>query len=182
MMWRHVINDHLKVPRKEDDAYDLGTREDRKYNCRWGSCQHFPAGTKSPFEVGMHVKTHLSDASKQASQRSKYNRFTTGEPETSSHRRDNTVPRTWLNTQTDERNDAAGLPLTACLVLRNLARLLPKVEVPLPGAQNSKPEEGEWVRLLFQPVKEQLYFVAAFNWNLRDYISSLTQAIAAAGA
>ncbi|KAL9087527.1 MAG: hypothetical protein Q9165_006638 [Trypethelium subeluteriae] len=181
MMWRHVINDHLKVPRK-DNTYDLSIREGRKYTCKWGSCKHFPTSTKNAFEVGMHVKTHLSDSSRQAAQRPKSNRFTTNEPETPSHKRDNIVPKTWLNTQTDERNDAAGLPLTASLVLRNLARLLPKVDVPVPGSRNSKPEEGEWVRVVFSPVKEQLYFVAAFNWNLRDYISSLTQAIAAAGA
>ena len=183
LMWRHIIDDHLQVPRKEDKSYDLSSKEDRHYTCRWGGCKHFPVGTKKPFEVGMHIKTHLSDSSRQASQRTKYNRFTTSEPDSSSHKRDSTVSKTWLNTPTDERNDAAGLPLTASLVLRNLARLLPKVEVPLPDTPpNRKPEEGEWVRFVFSPVKEQLYFVAAFNWNLRDYISSLTQAIAAAGA
>ncbi|KAI9666056.1 MAG: Chromatin structure-remodeling complex protein rsc9 [Bathelium mastoideum] len=181
MMWRHVLDDHLKIPRKEDNKYELHVQGDRKYECRWANCKHFPQGTKSPFEAGMHVKTHLSDASKQASQRNKFNRFTTSEADSSSQKRDNVVPKTWLNTQTDERSDAAGLPLTASLILRNLARLLAKIEVSLPDQQSSKTEDGEWVRYVFSPVKEQLFYVAAFNWNLRDYISSLTQAIANAG-
>ncbi|KAI9708578.1 MAG: Chromatin structure-remodeling complex protein rsc9 [Bogoriella megaspora] len=184
MMWRHIMNDHLKIPRNPADPkkYNLSPQEGRKYNCHWGPCNHFLNGSKSPFEVGMHVKVHLTDISKQAAQRSKpTTRFTTNEPETPTHKRD-TVPKTWLNTQTDERNEAAGLPLTACLVLRNLARLLPKVEVPLPGTKNDKPEEGEWVRLVFAPVQEQLYFVAAFNWSLREYVASLMKAISASGS
>lgn len=112
-------------------------------------------------------------------------------------------PKYFLNTQTDERNDAAGLPLASVLVLRNLIRQLPKAETPVPilnkgGSDGSrdmngashveeddevKGEEGEagWVKRLFVPFKEQLYFVMAYNLTLREYIVSITRALAAAG-
>ena len=114
----------------------------------------------------------------------------------------NHQPKSFLNTQTDERNDAAGLPLASVLVLRNLVRQLPRVETPVPRLDDSRQtnmteayepkgtrykseaeENGEigWVERLFAPVKEQLYFVMAYNMTLREYIVSVTRALAAAG-
>ena len=112
-------------------------------------------------------------------------------------------PKFFLNTQTDERNDAAGLPLASVLVLRNLIRQLPKAETPVPVLQKAgygssrdmnslrhvdensevETEDGDvgWVKRLFVPFKEQLYFVMAYNLTLREYIVSITRALAAAG-
>ena len=112
-------------------------------------------------------------------------------------------PKFFLNTQTDERNDAAGLPLASVLVLRNLIRQLPKAETPVPvlgkdgynGTRDMRSlsnteedgivegEEGDvgWVKRLFVPFKEQLYFVMAYNLTLREYIVSITRALATAG-
>ena len=121
----------------------------------------------------------------------------------SSSHNNNHQNKFFLNTQTDERNDAAGLPLASVLVLRNLVRQLPKAETPVPALDESRyydmknaniskytgenseneDEEGEvgWVKRLFAPVKEQLYFVMAYNLTLREYIVSVTRALATAG-
>ena len=80
-------------------------------------------------------------------------------------------------------------------------RQLPKAETPVPaldegyhdekyidvtnhtvGGGETEDEEGVgWVKRLFAPVKEQLYFVMAYNLTLREYIVSVTRALAAAG-
>jgi chromatin structure-remodeling complex subunit RSC9 len=99
-----------------------------------------------------------------------------------------------MNTATDERNDAAGLPLASVLVLRNLARQMAKLDDGpqrdgAPSAPKVSREDGDvkmeerdgWVRRVFAPVKDQLYFVMAHNLTLREYMVTLMKAIAAGG-
>jgi len=97
----------------------------------------------------------------------------------------------WMNTATDERSDAAGLPLASVLVLRNLARQMAKLEGPgepvdqrvstsSDGSIQGEESDG-WVKRVFAPVKDQLYFVMAHNITLREYMVSLNKAIAAGG-
>jgi len=100
----------------------------------------------------------------------------------------------FMNTATDERNDAAGLPLASVLVLRNLARQMAKLDdAPQRDGAPSAPKVGRgdgdvemeerdsWVRKVFAPVKDQLYFVMAHNLTLREHMVTLTKAIAAGG-
>jgi chromatin structure-remodeling complex subunit RSC9 len=123
------------------------------YNCHWANCNHFPVGTDSAFLAGQHVKTHLPDTSIKQAIHARHNR--TGDesrPSTSSAQPSNAgygstlssanryTPNTpsssihpnfrYFNTATDEANDAAGLPLSSVLVLRNLARQLNKIPPP----------------------------------------------------
>ncbi|TKA79537.1 hypothetical protein B0A49_00382 [Cryomyces minteri] len=174
-MFEHILDKHLHVPKRrideaKEEKFHLDPDSTRTYDCRWGGCQHFAntRGIASAHTACAHIKTHLPDSSGKASHRQKYNR---SEPAAS--KSDETS--IWLNTCTDERNDAAGLPLTSALVLRNLARYLSKTD-----AEHSQ-EDGGLVNRIFGPVKEQLYYVMAHNFALRDYIAALTRAIAAAG-
>jgi chromatin structure-remodeling complex subunit RSC9 len=66
-------------------------------------------------------------------------------------------------TAVDERNDAAGIPLSSVLVLRNLARNLSKTE-----AEETALKEGgiSWVDKLFKPVQPRLFEVMAHNKSL----------------
>ncbi|OCK77558.1 hypothetical protein K432DRAFT_427916 [Lepidopterella palustris CBS 459.81] len=182
-------------------------------------------GSPSAYEVGQHVKTHLPDTSANHSNRLKHNRTPSNATMLSSSAQVNytqfqpaplygmpqglhmglgmslPAPQAplsvkFMNTATDERNDAAGLPLASVLVLRNLARQMAKLEKPgesenvngyatsRRGSEVTDGEEGiedSWVRRVFAPVKDQLYFVMAHNLTLREYMVSLTKAIAAGG-
>lgn len=188
-IWEHVIAAHLGIMKDDADNYKVDPDASRRYNCHWGNCKHFTAtsGESSPYVVSSHIQTHLPDTSAKASARQKFNK----NPEEAANTAQETT-RKWLNTQEDERHDPAGLPLASVLVLRNLARQLAKVEAQSEaklgqemmikmggGHGHHKVEHETLVAKIFAPVKEQLYFVMAHNLTLRDYIASLTKAVAA---
>lgn len=182
-----------------------------RYNCYWGGCTHFDpvTGSASAYEVGQHLKTHLPDASSKSAQRQKHNRTPSNSTLLTISAQlnyaqmqstgmglglSNPQPQPslkWMNTATDERSDAAGLPLASVLVLRNLARQMAKLEGPgepvdrrvsISSDGSIQGEEGDsWVKRVFAPVKDQLYFVMAHNITLREYMVSLNKAIAAGG-
>ena len=200
-MWEHIVILHLRLSQTDGGKFDLkGVDQQQLFNCHWAGCRHFAAtgGTKSPYEVGMHLKTHLPDTSEMASTRAKHNRSLPIRP--SSHDPDvgsatngyggaASFPdfeelggrdaafslQTWYTTATDERNDAAGLPLTSVLVLRNLARNIPKAAITLQdrtGDRAGKDKVG-WTQGLFSPLKERLWFVIAHNKPLAHYVVDL---------
>lgn len=168
-MWEHVISMHLGMSKDLAGKWDIAQQDTRRYSCHWSNCKRFQAGGKATtaFAVGMHLKTHLPDSSDRAHVRSKHNRAEGREEHAGGE------ARTWLqrNTQTDERNDAAGLPLTSALILRNLARNLPKTTTGL------TPGREDIVWQTFAAVHDQLYFVMAHNQSLREYLPTLTQAL-----
>jgi chromatin structure-remodeling complex subunit RSC9 len=123
------------------------------YNCHWAGCTHFPTDTESAFLAGQHVKTHLPDTSVKQAIHTRHNRTAEeSRPSTSSaqfssagygdsfdsanryalsNNSASLAPNfRYFNTATDEANDAAGLPLSSVLVLRNLARQLNKIPPP----------------------------------------------------
>jgi chromatin structure-remodeling complex subunit RSC9 len=123
------------------------------YNCHWAGCTHFPSDTESAFLAGQHVKTHLPDTSVKQAIHTRHNRTAEeSRPSTSSaqfssagygdsfdsanryalsNNSASLAPNfRYFNTATDEANDAAGLPLSSVLVLRNLARQLNKIPPP----------------------------------------------------
>ncbi|KAI9765447.1 MAG: Chromatin structure-remodeling complex protein rsc9 [Geoglossum simile] len=167
-MWDHIIKDHLRVPQCEDGKWDFATRPNHHYTCNWGVCTRFgPHGTDSFYNVGMHVKTHMPET-KKAHIKAKHSLSLSPDgPHEAQFR-----SQTFYNTAVDENGDAAGLPLTAALVLRNLARNLPKGEM-------GEREGGGWMRRLFAPVEPQLWFVMAYNKPLAGYMADLTGTIAA---
>ena len=63
----------------------------------------------------------------------------------------------------DERGDAAGIPLSAVLVLRNLARQIPKTDADI---SSNQAEASEWVSTLFKPVERHLFEIMAHNKSL----------------
>ncbi|KAI9663570.1 MAG: Chromatin structure-remodeling complex protein rsc9 [Trizodia sp. TS-e1964] len=163
-MWYHLIQEHLKIPKLDDGKWNFDNTDNQTYYCQWGDCKKFGTkGTSSVYEVGMHVKTHLPDAPDKAGLKQKHN--STREVEYRS-----TI---YHNTITDERGDASGLPLSSALVLRNLARNLPK---PEPGLEVT---DGGWMAMLFKPVEPQLWFVMAHNKPLMGYMADLTETISA---
>lgn len=129
VMWEHVCEKHLLIPKNnESDKWDLEQSRGRTATCRWAGCRRFDglkAESCTPGAVGMHVKTHLPDSSERAYTRSKNNVTEKAKGDIGAA----TTTRSWQmqNTQMDERKEAAGLPLSSVLVLRNLARNIPKI-------------------------------------------------------
>ncbi|KAI9800923.1 MAG: Chromatin structure-remodeling complex protein rsc9 [Piccolia ochrophora] len=151
-MYEHILADHLQVPKLENGAFDSSVP--RSYNCHWGDCRKFSStSTSSAHEFAVHIRTHLpDDSSPQTTEGSRQAEY---------------VTRVFYNTAVDERGDAAGLPLTAALVLRNLARHLPKGE-----------GDSGWLQKLFGPVEKQLWVVMANNKPLSRYMADLMEALA----
>ncbi|KAH0536936.1 hypothetical protein FGG08_006238 [Glutinoglossum americanum] len=174
-MWDHIIQDHLRVPQRDDGKWDFTIHPSRRYTCNWGICTRFaPSGTESLLKVGMHIKTHMPET-KKAHIKAKHSLSISPDgPHDAQYR-----SQVFYNTAVDEAGDAAGLPLTAALVLRNLARNLGKGDVGVGAVGGGEKERSAWMRKLFAPVEPQLWFVMAYNKPLAGYMADLTGTIAA---
>ncbi|RPA96653.1 hypothetical protein L873DRAFT_1206269 [Choiromyces venosus 120613-1] len=113
-LWVHILKDHLSPP-------DSTLEPQAKLLCNWGGCERFhPDGDPDRRKMMAHVRTHMPETSPPKSLHP-----------ASRHRAAND----WLEdpkqiklvirrnqTGIDDRGEAAGIPLTAVLVLRNVAR------------------------------------------------------------
>ncbi|KAK9453765.1 hypothetical protein V1511DRAFT_504436 [Dipodascopsis uninucleata] len=144
----------------ENSAIESTVNKTRvKYTCRWNNCNRFSAdgGNFDRREVISHVKTHIPDSesnkplpySVRISQPRK--QLDSLDDAVSLKRKVVLVNRP---TTVDERGEAAGIPLTAVLILRNIAH-----------SQTGKK--------VLMGLEESLIGVAAVNGPLRNYIVDL---------
>ena len=194
-MFDHVVFDHLGIDRRADGTWDFGstTRASQRPNdCYWSNCRHFMnGGQPSPYQLGMHIKTHLPDVSNKAVIRQKHNRtpanqtampvkdingktVSTGvaKVDTTQGREATYNYQLFQDTAVDELGNAAGLPLTSALVLRNLARNIPKA-VALVDIINRDAFLIDCMEKLFGPLKDKFTFVMAHNRPLAGYVSDV---------
>jgi len=193
----HIVYSHLGVDRKPDGMRDFESNSRTAQlppDCFWSKCRHFAERdglAPSAYELGMHVKTHLPDQSNKASLRLKNNRTAANQHSLPSNERSgHTNSHSALSidpaqgreaiynyqkhetTAQDDLGNAAGLPLTSVLVLRNLARNIPKAAVLLepnkPGALRQEAMER-----LFEPLTDRLLFVMAYNKPLAGYVADV---------
>ena len=71
---------------------------------------------------------------------------------------------------------AGGIPLSAALVLRNIARNVVKTEAQEELLQQED-EEGGWNERLFRAQRERLYEIMTENKLLAPHVASLFEAI-----
>lgn len=170
-LWSHIVSHHLDVPKDADGTFKPKAlvASDETAKCHWPDCHHFDKSSNAPTarDIALHVRLHLVDDQEHRRKASQHSaKGLVQEPEYSSF--------IWLNTPTDEKGHAAGIPLISVLILRNLARNLPKRK------------EGEkgigWMERLFGHVKTQLWYVLAVNRPLTQYMSDLMRVITEAGA
>ncbi|GME64603.1 rsc complex subunit rsc9 [Neofusicoccum parvum] len=177
----------------------------KTYDCRWAGCLHFARAGEKPtvFEVGKHVQTHLPDSSDKSQMRNQHNQSNNSALENSAstqqHQyygafaafrgnagREQASEIRWLNTAMDERSVAQSLSGASSMVLRNLARRLGAVPTQsgkqANGDTDMDVEETSWVRKVFAPVKDDLFFVMAHNQSLKEGIYDLMREISSAGA
>ncbi|KAH8684771.1 hypothetical protein BGZ60DRAFT_398282 [Tricladium varicosporioides] len=173
-MYRHVLRDHVKAHELEDGTFD-NTKFDSFY-CFWGKCKRFdhtPTDKLSSF--GRHLKVHLKPRISTKSSIDNY-----GPPPAKKLKPSyiNAAPRQpfqYQVTAMDERHEPSGIPLSAVLVLRNLARNISKTEA---DDLAIKAHGGvSWVDTLFKPVEPRLFEVMAHNRALTNYMTDLLTAI-----
>ena len=195
-MFDHLVYDHLGIDRRVDGTWDLASTtraSQRPYDCYWSSCRHFTNASKvpSPYQLGMHIKTHLPDVSNKAVLRQKNNRTPANQTALPVKENNGYTVSTGTvnidpaqgreatyfcqmnqNTAVDELGNAAGLPLTSVLVLRNLARNIPKAAALL-DTVNRDAFRVDCMEKLFGPLKDRLIFVMAYNRPLAGYVSDV---------
>ncbi len=153
-MYNHILTSHVGVPKTEDGKFK---NEAKEYQCLWAGCKKYlsPHNMKTT-QFGSHLKTHLPvEKTEIAKAASKENE---GQP--SYIEPAVTKKFKYLLTSTDEHGEVTGIPLTAILVLRNLARNLPKTD-----AEEEAQKKGEigYVTRYFKAVEPRLFDLLAHN-------------------
>ncbi|KAI0443476.1 arid/bright DNA binding domain-containing protein [Xylaria telfairii] len=176
-MWHHVLAAHINVPVGENGKIE---NKEITMSCDWADCVKYRTPrTMKLAELTRHVKTHVPSAPKRPQQDGV-------EPAAKRQRKSYITPAktmslTWEKTvvTSDERKpnieQAAGIPLSAVLVLRNIARNVVKTESEeeLLKKNETGGESGGWNEKLFRPVMARLFEVMTENKALATYITSL---------
>lgn len=193
-MFEHIAEAHLGARRKTEPngtwtLESSNATEPRATDCYWANCRHFSMnGRKIPTltELGVHVKTHLPDATNKSSIRQKHNR-TVGNRKSHQeldegdmltgydpvHGRPATFKEfSYHNSAMDDRNQAYGLPLSSALILRNVARNIP-LAVSLKHDDDESIIRQEWMEKLCLPLKERLIHAVTYNRPLAPYVSDV---------
>lgn len=195
-MFDHIAYSHLGIDRRPDNTWNFESTPraaQRSSDCFWANCQHYSrtGSVPSPYELGMHIKTHLPDGTNKALWRNKNNRtpanqsllpgkgtngfMTPSGPlslDPAQGREATYNYYMYQNTAVDELGNAAGLPLTSVLVLRNLARNIPKA-VGLMDLNNPDSMRIQYMAEFFEPLRDRLSFVVAHNRPLAGYVSDV---------
>jgi len=212
-MWEHILQDHLDQ-RPGEDGKQFKNSEGM-FSCHWDGCRKYPQPTKlNLFQFMSHIKTHVT--TEEAVYSSAQNQNAVGEAHTPSSRNKRPKPRVIEPAKTinlayeetasvrDERNpnaqpQAAGIPLSAVLILRNIARNVGKTEAEEAltkkeqEARESSETSGElavgpsstldgvagYKERLFRPVMGRLWEVFTENRLLAKDLSQLLQLLGA---
>ena len=209
-MWEHILLDHLGERRSESHGH-FSNREGM-LSCLWDGCRKYPHPTKlNLFHFMSHIKTHVT--TEEAAYSSVHAHSSVAETHTPSARSKRAKPRViepatviqlpYEETATaprDERNpnappQAAGIPLSAVLILRNIARNIGKTdaEEALSKQRQQSPESGGVVDdnsgvaeaqtgykdRLFRPAMGKLWEVFTENRVLAKDLAQLLQLLEA---
>ncbi|KAA8565697.1 hypothetical protein EYC84_009542 [Monilinia fructicola] len=175
--YQHILKTHLGAQLNAENKF-VNSAANQQYVCAWDTCSRFRSSPATKLsEVATHIKVHLPPKRIPASERE--SQEASGPPPTKKLKPSYIVqpPRISFKyhfTAVDEHNDAAGIPLSAVLVLRNLARNVSKTE-----AEEAALKEGgvSWVDRLFKPVEPRLFAIYAHNKILATYMTDLLIAI-----
>lgn len=176
-MFAHVADKHLGCKPDEQGRY---ANQEREFRCLWPTCSHHAKPITVRFlDFARHLSVHIALA---------FPASLSGENRAAKKaRKDWIVPAktmtvTYEETQTmrDEKNpngppQASGIPLSAVLVLRNIARNIGKTEAEeeLLKENEATGEPGGWKERLFRPLMPRLFEVMAENRALVRILSYL---------
>jgi chromatin structure-remodeling complex subunit RSC9 len=168
-MYQHILKAHLGATQLDDGKFE--NAQDHEYMCLWDRCHRFKSAPATKLsEIATHIKVHLPPRPTSTSVSPDY----FGPPPAKRWKPSYLVspPKQAFQYQVtalDDRHDAAGIPLSAVLVLRNLARNLSKTE----AEENALKDDGgvSWVDRLFKPVEPRLFEIMAHNKSLVCWFS-----------
>lgn len=159
------------------------------YECKWSKCERstedFESARASKTWLFIrHVQTHVPSAD---TTRSKNNVKPGSKPSSTLNE------HIYLTTLQDEKGDAAGVPLGAALVLRNIAKFMPRRGAEgqgiqgIMGAENmeteakKEDEEELMMRVFDEAVRERLFYAMSQNRTIKEYVGSVLRAVRAGG-
>ncbi|OQO03909.1 hypothetical protein B0A48_10551 [Cryoendolithus antarcticus] len=163
-------------PNNLAQVFDFASADPTTFRCHWGTCtrlsSEFAAASALPGSTALlfarHIQTHLPSPTP-----STYNLKS---PSKSS----STFSAGQYTTLTDERNDAAGLPLGAALVLRNIARFMPKGLDGEGGEEGDDDGEGDMElgeEFFDRGVRGKLFGVLSESRTLRHYVGGVLRGV-----
>ncbi|KAF4820888.1 Chromatin structure-remodeling complex subunit rsc9 [Colletotrichum siamense] len=171
-MWNHVVSTHLKWTRNEEGVFDNSEEEVR---CQWADCTKYAKATKiKRAEMGHHLQTHCCQIFN-GIEINKNKSLPGSQP-------GDTMVFQYEETAAihDEQNpaagpQAAGIPLSAVLILRNIARNVVKTpaQEDLLKLHELGGEGGGWNERMFRTLLPRLYEIMSENKILAPYIVSL---------
>ncbi|KAK0121168.1 Chromatin structure-remodeling complex protein rsc9 [Cadophora gregata f. sp. sojae] len=172
-MFQHILREHLGARQLEDGKFE--NTSNRQYKCLWDRCHRFKSAPATKLlDIANHIKVHLPPRHVPRNEPEH-----SGPPPAKKSKPSYIIsaPKRSLIFQVtaqDERSEAAGIPLSAVLVLRNLARNISKTD----AEATTKTEGGvSWLDRLFKPVEPRLFEILAHNKSLAVYITDLVGAI-----
>lgn len=168
-MWRHVLSTHVGVNPGDDGKFE---NKEVLRSCEWEGCLKNLALSKLRLsELSGHIKGHVLSQKRSAPE--------PFEPAAKRQKKSYIIPAktmslTWEQTllTPDDQNPtiehAAGIPLSAVLVLRNIARNVVKTESQeqLLKEHEMGGEGGGWNEKLFRPVLARLFEVMTENKHM----------------
>lgn len=189
-MFEHIAQVHLGLKRGADGTWDFQSTSlsHSPQQCYWGGCKHYSKlGSESPslYQLGRHIKTHLPDISAKSSIRLKHNRTLANQTKTPGmangvassfdpeHGREATFREIrFLDTLKDEKGYPSGLPLTSGLILRNVARNIPRA-VKSMDMEDKDVLRRQLMDELLGPLKDRLLFSIAHNRTMAPHASDI---------
>ena len=195
-----MANGHSPAPAAKSapsvsELFDFQTADKTTYRCRWAGCRRLSPEFATQHNQSIprtalfarHIQTHLPDTD---STHSLHNIKPTDTDRTPVN-----GERLTLKTFDDGAGDAAGLSLSAALVLRNIAKFMPKSLDNAPsmsagrlgGAVNGEKaggekDDGELMKRVFsEEVKERLFFAMTHGKPIHGYVGSILRSIGRGG-
>lgn len=171
------------------DGFDFAAGDKEAQQCRWADCKrsadeyHDDGHGSSIAMLARHIQTHLPSQT--------LNKHNTKPSEQDS--KSSSVQRKTVFTLQDETGDAAGIPLGAALVLRNIARFMPKslsnstdsVRAVMGGETQKSAdalEDAGMIGMFFNDeVRRGLFDALSHNKTLKDYVGVILRNVRRSG-
>lgn len=158
ILWTHILQDHLRVPRNSDGAFDK--KVEGQYECRWHGCLRTSPFTNAG-EIGIHVRSHIPEDSK-AMDKLIYGLAGMGtemDPPVTSH--------SSYYTAIDEHGQPIGIAFMSVMVLRNLARFANK------HGHEYQQKDSKLMDRMFGGDDRNLWHAFTMNRTLRPWVGQL---------
>lgn len=160
-------------------TFDFQSADKTTYRCRWSDCERM--STDFEFDrvsrtllFARHIETHLPETEPSRSRHNvKTDLISSTEP----------LEITRLTMLEDEKGDPTGVPLRAVLVLRNVARFMPKRLEASNGMHSIKAgvkqeERTDLMSTVFdEGVRGRLFHAMSHSKTMRDYVGAVFRAI-----